>query len=137
MDRTEFLRLIGAAAGGTLMLACLEGCKKESVAAPKLTRDFTLDLTAPANSALSQNGGYLVTQGVIVARTSAGQFIAVASACTHQGATIQYQASSNSFRCPAHGAGFNASGHVTAGPAGSDLQQFNTALNGTALRVYS
>ncbi len=137
MDRKEFLRLIGATAGGTLLLACLEGCKKESTSAPKLARDFTLDLTAPANSTLTHNGGYLVTQGVIVARTNAGQYIAVAAACTHQGATIQYQAGSNSFRCPAHGAGFSASGAVTAGPAGTDLQQFNTALNGSSLRVFS
>jgi cytochrome b6-f complex iron-sulfur subunit len=137
MERSEFLRLLGLAGGGVVLTACLEGCKKENVAPSTLSRDFTLDLTAPANSALAQNGGYMVVQQVIVARTTSGSFIAVAAACTHQGATVQYQSSSNSFRCPAHGARFSSSGGVTNGPANTALQQFNTQLNGNSLRIYS
>jgi cytochrome b6-f complex iron-sulfur subunit len=138
MDRKEFLQLMGTGVGGAALAACLGGCRKESNAAPaRLTRDFTLDLSAPANAALAAPGGYLVTQQVIVAHATNGQYIAVAAACTHEGATIGFRAGNGDFRCPSHGATFNASGKVTGGPARTDLQQFNTQLSGNSLRVFS
>lgn len=86
---------------------------------------------------LSQNGGSLIQSGVIIARTNSGTFIAVAATCTHQGGTLGYQANTNEFVCPVHGAIFNASGSVVQGPANTALQKYNTSLSGTSLRVYS
>lgn len=136
MDRKEFLSLIGMAAGGAAVAACMGGCKKESTA-PNISVDFTLDLTAAANAALQNNGGYLVTQRVIVARTLSGSYIAVAAACTHEGQTVDYQSGSHHFHCPRHGATFSESGAVLSGPPNSPLQQMKTSLNGNALHVYS
>lgn len=99
MERREFLELVGLGAGSMLLLTCLGGCKKDKTT-PKLNVDFTLDLGQPANATLNNNGGYLVTNKVIVARTLAGAYIAVAAACTHQGSTVAYQASSHRFHCP-------------------------------------
>ncbi|HRH39609.1 MAG TPA: Rieske (2Fe-2S) protein [Flavobacteriales bacterium] len=137
MDRKEFLQLMGAGSAGLVIASCLGGCKKENNTPSKLSRDFTLDLTASGNSALTHNGGYMVVQQVVVARTQSGSFIAVAAACTHAGTNVQFRSSSTDFRCPNHGATFNASGGVTSGPASSDLQQFKTQLSGNSLRVYS
>jgi cytochrome b6-f complex iron-sulfur subunit len=138
MDRKEFIILMGAATGGALLVSCFDGCKKDdSSSAAHQNVDFTLDLTASSSAALKTNGGFLVTQGVIVARTLSGTYIAVASACTHQSVTIGYQSSSNQFRCPSHGSVFSATGAVVNGPAATALQQFNTALSGNNLRVFS
>ncbi len=136
MDRKEFLSLIGIAAGGAAVAACFGGCKKETTA-PSINVDFTLDLTAPANSALQTNGGYLVTHQVIVARTLSGAYISVAAACTHEGQTVDYQSGSHKFHCSRHGATFSESGSVLSGPPNSPLQQMHTSLNGTSLHVYS
>lgn len=136
MDRKEFLSLIGMAAGGAAVAACLGGCKKEQ-SAPNLSVDFTLDLSAAANAALRTNGGYLVTQRVIVARTLAGAYIAVAAACTHEGQTVDYQAGSHQFHCPRHGALFSESGTVLSGPPNSPLQQMKTSVSGNVLHVFS
>lgn len=137
MDRKEFLSLLGVAAGGAAVAACFGGCKKQDATPPSIDVDFTLDLSASANAALQNNGGYLVTQRVIVARTLAGAYIAVAAACTHEGQTVDYQSNSHRFHCPRHGATFSESGGVLSGPPNSPLQQMRTSLNGNVLRVYS
>jgi cytochrome b6-f complex iron-sulfur subunit len=135
MDRKEFLSLMGVAAGGFLLASYLDGCSKTS--STPLSVDFTLDLAAPANSVLNNNGGYIVTQGIIVAKTVAGNYIAVAAVCTHEGQTIYYDSVNDRFHCSAHGSNFSDTGSVINGPAKNALQQFNTALNGTNLRIYS
>jgi cytochrome b6-f complex iron-sulfur subunit len=133
MNRKEFLSLVGIGATGVFVTSCLSACKKEK----NTNIDFTLDLSSSANSALAANGGYIISQGVIVAKTSAGEYIAVSAACTHEGVNVQFQSSSNRFHCPGHGANFNTNGTVQNGPANSPLSKYNTSLSGNMLRVYS
>jgi cytochrome b6-f complex iron-sulfur subunit len=133
MNRKEFLSILGISAGGIAVASCLSSCKKTETSAV----DFTLDLTSSANAALNTNGGFLITKGVIVARTFAGAYIAVAAACTHEGTNVQYQAANNRFHCASHGANFSNSGTVQSGPTNKALQQFTTELSGTNLHVFS
>jgi cytochrome b6-f complex iron-sulfur subunit len=137
MDRKEFLTAMGIGAVAVVSTYCLGGCKANE---PGITGpanvDFTLDLTAAANSALKSFGGYVYNSGVIVAHTPSG-YVAVSLQCTHQGNTVYYDGNSNDFICPAHGSKFNTSGGVINGPASSPLTRYNTSLNGDSLRVYS
>ena len=133
MNRKEFLSLVGIGATGVFVTSCLIACKKEN----NTNIDFTLDLSSSANSALAANGGYVISQGVIVAKTSVGDFIAVSAACSHEGVNVQFQSSNNRFHCPGHGANFNTNGTVQNGPANSPLNKYNTSLTGNMLRVYS
>ena len=98
--------------------------------------DFTLDLTNPAWTGLAAAGGYVYNGGVIVAHASSG-YVAVSQACTHQGSTILFDSSNNTFFCPAHGSRFSLTGGVLNGPAGSPLGTYKTSLTGNSLRVYS
>ena len=141
MDRKEFLSLLGLTVGGGVAISCLGGCAKESGVTPDGNTggggslDFTLDLNAPENAVLKNNGGFLVKSGVIVARTTGGVYIAVAAACTHQGTIIQYEGNNSRFFCPNHGSTFSESGGVLNGPASTALKQYKTELSGTNLRV--
>jgi cytochrome b6-f complex iron-sulfur subunit len=139
MDRKEFLSLVGPAAAGILFASCFSACKKDDDDGGKNTSpvDFTIDLNASSNAPLKNNGGFVVTNGVIVARTSSGNYIAVQSACTHQGSTLQYDNSNNRFHCSNHGSNFSTSGAVINGPASSALAQYNTEVNGSSLRIFS
>lgn len=141
MDRKEFLSQLGIAAASFTVLGCLGGCSKSSDSSSSTTGptnvDFTLDLSQSANAALTSNGGYLYKNGVIVARTKSDQYIAVQQVCTHENNSITYQSSYARFYCDRHGASFSESGSVTGGPAPRALTQYNTALSGTMLRVYS
>ncbi len=135
MTRKEFLAQVGSGAALLLVPACiigLESCKKNTT--KTVTVDFTLDVSS---GALATNGGYLVSNSVIVARTNSGTFIAVDAACTHEGTNIKYTAPSNSFICPNHGAKFDANGNVTQGPASKSLTSYQTSLSGTSLHVFS
>lgn len=137
MDRKDFFSQVGLGAAALLVPACIggiAGCKKESSTNPPTSVDFNLDVST---GSLATNGGFLVQNGILVARTLTGSFIAVSAACTHEGTTINYTAATNNFTCPNHGAQYTSSGVVTRGPATKNLTQYNTSLSGNTLRVYS
>jgi cytochrome b6-f complex iron-sulfur subunit len=139
MERKDFLSALGITAASFAVINCI-GCSKADsgagVSGPSGI-DFTLDLTASANAALTTNGGYLAANGVIVARTTSGTYIAVQQSCTHESYPLVFQGSNQRFYCNNHGATFSQSGAVTNGPASKSLTVYNTTLTGTSLRVYS
>jgi cytochrome b6-f complex iron-sulfur subunit len=140
MDRKDFLSQVGVGAAAFLAPICLggiAGCgksSKNSTPTAPSNVDFTLDVSS---GALASNGGYLVSQGILVARTNSGTFLAVSAACTHEGTSVTYNAANNNFVCPNHGAKFSSSGMVTLGPATTNLKSYNTSLTNSTLRIYS
>lgn len=133
MDRRNFLKssitLCGVGVVGSL--AFLESCKKSN---PPTTNSFTLDLTQSANSALNNSGGYIYSNGVVVANHN-GSFIAVAEACTHNGCSVQYNGSGNNFICPCHNGVFNANGTVKSGPPPTALKKYTVSKSGSILTI--
>jgi cytochrome b6-f complex iron-sulfur subunit len=140
MDRKDFLSQVGVGAAAFLAPICLggiAGCgksSKNSTPSAPSNVDFTLDVSS---GALASNGGYLVSQGILVARTNSGTFLAVSAACTHEGTSVTYNAANNNFVCPNHGAKFSSSGMVTLGPATTNLKSYNTSLTNSTLRIFS
>ena len=140
MTRKEFFSLIGFGSAGVAMASCIGGCTKNGgagTAAAPANVDFTLDLSQSANAALLTNGGYLYKNGIIIARTLAGAYIAVQQLCTHETVSVIYQANNHRFYCDGHGATFTEAGAVTGGPAPRPLQTYNTSLTANSLRIYS
>ena len=143
MERKEFLNALGVSAASLFLATCLGGCSKSGDAAgmgnnppPPSNIDFTLDLNQPDNSNLGTNGGFIYKNGVIVARTTSGSYIAVAMACTHQGTTVVFDGANNRFFCNNHGSSFSTTGAVNNGPASTNLKQYSTTLTGRMLRVF-
>jgi cytochrome b6-f complex iron-sulfur subunit len=143
MNRKEFFSRVGFGAAAALLPACMAGlassCSSDNSSSPTTTPpptgvDFILDVST---GSLATNGGYLVSQGIVVARINSGTYIAVSASCTHEGTNVNYNASGNNFICPNHGAQFSSTGTVTQGPANSNLKKYNTTLTGNSLRVYS
>lgn len=144
MKRNEFLAALSISAGTVIFAPFLESCSKDNSVAPVPgpgvgggSLDFTLDLTSAENLSLNSNGGSLLKSGLIVARTATGAFVAVASACTHQQTTIDFESTNNRFHCSGHGSNFGIDGSVINGPATLALKKYNTQLTGTSLRVYA
>ena len=139
MDRKEFLSMLGIGTVAFIGASCLSGCTPPDSTVPAAPTgvDFTINLSQTANSALLQNGGYIYSNGIIVARTTGGAYVAVSQACTHQGTTVYYDPGANDFHCPNHGSNFATNGGVINGPANTALTVYHTSLNGTSLRVYS
>ena len=144
MERKEFINAIGMGTASLLLATCFGACSKGSSSdngitgpgpTPPSNVDFTLDLNQQSNANLANSGGFVYSNGVIVARTTTGSYIAVAMACTHQGTTLVYEGNNNRFYCNNHGSTFSNSGVVNNGPASTNLKQYTTTLTGSMLRV--
>lgn len=153
MKRGEFLRSLGLSTStlmafyclGTTMTAC--GSKDDdpnpdpdpnpgtgsgsgiSGTTTGTAINFTVDMTNSNNSKLKTNGNYIITGDVLVAKTTAGSYIALSKICTHEGNPVQYRSSSNDIFCPTHGSEYNISGAVTQGPAPAALKAYTVTVS--------
>lgn len=144
MERKIFFSTLGISAGMFFLAPAMTSCSKDmddSTTTPGGSTsgkvDFTLDLSSSAYSSLNSNGGSVIKDNIIIARTSSGIYVALSSICTHQGTTIVYESSANRFHCPNHGSNFTTDGTVLNGPASGSLKKYNTQLTGTSLRIFS
>lgn len=141
MYRKDFLNSIGMSATAFALINCI-GCKKSDDNSSSYTTgpkgvNFSLDLSLTANAALLGNARFLISNGVIVARTKAGGYIAMQGSCTHESYTLTCQSINSRFYCLNHHATFSENGSVTNGPASRSLGVYNTRLTGTTLKIYS
>ena len=146
MERKAFFSSLGFSAGMIFLAPVMTSCSKTITDATTTSGsttnggavDFTLDLTSPTYTSLNNNGGSVVKDNIIIARTSGGAFVAVSSVCTHQQYNpIAFESAASRFHCPNHGSNFGTDGSVINGPALSALKKYNTQLTGTSLRVYA
>jgi cytochrome b6-f complex iron-sulfur subunit len=149
MPRHEFFRLVGTGFGAILLTQCAMGCAKAADADTEVTPaktaavDFTLKLSDNVNANLNAKGGYVYANGVVVAQTKDGEFIAVARKCTHDNGAfntdVVFQQANNRFYCPNHGSGFDTTGKVLNGPAEKPLTQYKISQDKAAntIRVFS
>ena len=137
MERKEFIKLGCALCGATAVAAFVASCSKSSTSSTPQgpTVNFTLDLSKSANASLNNNGGYVYSNGVIVARVSATKIIAVASSCTHAGCTVAYTNGSQTFDCPCHGGQFDTGGGVKSGPPPAPLKSYSVTQSGNILTI--
>lgn len=101
---------------------------------PPPEKKITLDLTNPTYAALNTVGGFILTQGLIVANTPGG-YIALDSTCTHQGCTIGYSSTANNFPCPCHGSVYSTTGAVLNGPTTVALNSYPASKAGNILTI--
>ena len=142
MTRKDFFAKVGFGAATILVPTCISGlatsCSTDagggSSSSAPTSVDFTLDIST---GSLAVDKGFLVTNGIVVARVDASTFLAVSAACTHEGTSVNYVGSSNSFHCPNHGANYSNTGVHLNGPGSANLKQYNVALTGNTLRIYS
>lgn len=145
LGRREFLGAAALAALAVLQSACGDG--QIGPTAPRADDDDdddgvgggtgggALTVSVAAFPALASVGGVARVDGgsglpVALVRTGAASFAAFSLRCPHQGATVDVQG--GSFRCPAHGARFNASGTWTGGQRTGNLTSLPSSYNAAA-----
>jgi cytochrome b6-f complex iron-sulfur subunit len=135
MDRRKFLSSIGVGAAFALTASCLGSCKKNN---GTTAVDFTIDITDSTYSSLKNNGGYVIKDQVVIARTTSGDYAAATVTCSHEGRQqVTYDKSANQWYCTAHGARFGMDGSGANGNGSKGLTIYKTTLSGNSLRVYS
>ncbi len=143
MNRKDFMQLFGLGAASLLASACLGGCGSSAGGDPTPVAAATgvnlmVDLTAATSVPLSDaTVGYIYvdSRAIIVAKTTAGTYLAFQAPCPHQGASVYFNPSESRFICPNHNAIFNLSGGVVSGPVSSGLRQYTVAQGGTTLTI--
>ncbi len=128
IDRQEFFRLVGVSIGAIVLQQCLSGCGTGgSDPEPDNTpKDFSININNANFTALRNAGGFVRSNGIIIARTNQGGFIAVSQACTHEGTPVNFVSSNSTFLCPNHGSVFSSEGEVQTGPATKPLILYKT-----------
>ncbi len=149
MTRLEFLKKAGF--GGAALMALLTSCQDgftklaaetaastTPVAKPVTgSLNFTIDLTASANAALKNVGGYVVVNGIVVAKTGATTYVAGSHTCTHEPKN-QVIFQSNEFYCTAHGARFTTAGAGLNREGSRGLSIYQTELKDSkTLRIFA
>lgn len=114
--------------------AVLAACGGDGDGAPTAPGAVGLTVNLADFPALAVVGGIarVSTSGtpVAVVRSSASTYRAFSMVCPHQGTTINI--TSTGFRCPNHGATFNANGAWIGGERTSGLVEFTVSSNPTA-----
>ncbi len=132
MTRKDFISQLGIGAAFVLTTACLGSCKKDTV----LTVDMTLDLTDAAYAKLKNVDNYIIKDGVVVAKTKTGTYIAATVVCSHEDLK-QITLKDDEWYCTAHGARFDQAGKGLNNNGKNGIQVFKTTLTGNSLRITS
>lgn len=130
VNRREFLATSSALAITAVLAACGDGTGGSATGPSNVNATVTL-----ANfAALGTVGGIAVISGagtpIAVVRATSTQYRAFSLICPHQGTVVAI--SGPGFRCPNHGATFNASGEWTGGQRTNGLFEFTVASNTSA-----
>jgi cytochrome b6-f complex iron-sulfur subunit len=141
MKRKEFLTTLT----GSFSVACLaclaQACSKDDNGAPALINTSGSSSGSGINldTDLKSVNTYVAKNGFIVIRTATGNtlasFVAYSAVCPHAGATVEYNASTSSFLCPAHGSTFSSTGALIQGPATRGLTKLEIEILGSTLKV--
>ncbi|MEO6284096.1 MAG: Rieske 2Fe-2S domain-containing protein [Dyadobacter sp.] len=135
INRHEFLKKLGfagSALAAVYFAGHLQSCTNDRVS-PEPT-NLTLDLTDPANSALKSNGGYVIKDGVVIARSNTGAYIAATLTCSHEGKNeIMYQ--TDHFYCTAHGAKYDNAGKGLNSEGKKGIRVYTTSLIDSILTI--
>ena len=134
MNRYEFLKSLGVS--GAALMAVLASCQRDEIIQPDGPVDFNLDLDDPANFVLKHKGGYIIANGVVVARSNYGKLVAATQTCSHE-RNKQVIFHDDEFVCQVHGARFSLKGDGLNNYGSKGLRIFKVDQMGTIIRVYS
>ena len=133
MKRRIFIENTGKA---TVLAAIgLQSCDDEEVQ-PDLSKSLVIDLSQEPFDVLLTEGSWLLhpTENIIMVNFE-GTIRAFTSVCTHTQCTRDWVFGTTQATCTCHGSRFNFEGRVVGGPAGSDLELFDTQVDGEQLTI--
>jgi len=142
MERKQFLKSLGAGAAFAVTFPCLNGCSTDSEDLETFPIpvgvDFTIDLTTPEAEPLSNNGGFIRKNFVVIARNLEGELVAASQVCSHQQTEeVRFSADQGgTFFCSTHGSRFSQNGTPVNSITSNPLKIFNVEVTGAIVRIF-
>lgn len=143
MERRDFISKLGIGAAVALTFGCLHGYSQENSLQSYHTFDdssvdFSVDLLDASNASLRSNGGFIIVNDIVVARTKSGEFVAATVVCSHKtNKKIRYMAKENEWQCSVHGARFGLNGEGLNKKGGRGLKTYNIEMiDENTIRVF-
>jgi Rieske Fe-S protein len=143
-NRRKFFVQIGGALGGLSLVGAvssvLESCSSpvdalDTGAGSDAGKNITVDVSALTADDMAVHATAPSGRPLLVIRRS-GSYECLLLVCTHQGCTFPDLDKRNAaLTCVCHGSSFDLDGHVTGGPAGSNLTSFTTTSDTVAKTV--
>ncbi len=146
INREEFLNKLTGGLAVTCVACLAAACSSDSpepASSPSGSNPTgnTASLTVDLATEIRNINDFVAKNNIIVIRTASGNaaasFLAVSSVCPHAGARVEYNNSTSSFFCAAHGSAFSATGALVQGPATTGLKKLTVEITGTTLAVKS
>jgi cytochrome b6-f complex iron-sulfur subunit len=142
MNREEFLNRLSGGLAATCVACLAAACSQDEPVIPGNGPIVPLSgLTVNLATEIRNVNEFIAKNGAIVIRTATGNtaasFLAFSSSCPHAGATVEYNSSTSSFFCAAHGSSFSSNGSLVQGPATKGLTKLSVDITGTTLTVRS
>jgi cytochrome b6-f complex iron-sulfur subunit len=130
VSRHQFLKELGLKGAALMAVYCggaaLSSCGNKDEVVPQ----FTINLDDTTNVALKTNGGYIIKNDVVIAKTTSGSYAAVSVLCKHEDLKqVVYKKSTNEFFCTAHDARFDLSGTGLNQNGKDGLRSYTVALS--------
>jgi nitrite reductase/ring-hydroxylating ferredoxin subunit len=138
MNRKEFINKLGIGAAFVLTSSCLGSCTRDTRELNNV--DLCIDLNSSEFAELQDDGGYVIVEGIVVARTLDGDFVAATRTCSHEQLNdILFDADNNEWLCSSHGARFTMEGDGlnSNGSAGLSVYQVQYDVSTNALKIFS
>lgn len=121
---------LGAASAGAVSYPVLTFlCFPQRLSVEK-PLEVALDALAPGQALYARIRGKPIA--VLVSESGP---IVVSAACTHLGCTVIWDPAGSVFRCPCHGAIFDAAGSVVSGPVNVPLKRIPFEISGNMIIV--
>lgn len=136
MNRKEFLTTIGAGAAFALTATCLGSCTKDSTSGSKDV-NLSIDLEKAEFGALKDPSGFVVHEGIVIARSLSGEYLAATVECSHENLNQITFNSSDEWFCTAHGARFAKDGSGLNVNGNKGLTVYKTEKSANILKVFS
>ncbi|MDI9870690.1 Rieske (2Fe-2S) protein [Flectobacillus roseus] len=94
----------------------------------------SVDLTAAANAALKNSGGYIIVNSIVVARTAQNTYVAATQTCSHE-PKKKVTFLNGEFFCSEHGARYSTTGVGLNSYGAKGLAVYTVTVNGNTLEI--
>ncbi|MDP4220239.1 MAG: Rieske 2Fe-2S domain-containing protein [Bacteroidota bacterium] len=143
-SRRDFLRVFGAGLAGITIVGfaapmfegCSSGTSADTTDSADAGKTITVDVSSLAADDMAIHAATPSKKEILVVRKSAGVFVSVLLVCKHMGCTYpSIDLSGQKIACSCHGSQYSIFGHVTQGPATTDLTTFTTTFDSASNKV--